>query len=311
MAQDRNGAAFGNGDDILLVGKCRSADYVAGSSLVAVHSEPMRVRNAEVVRADTLDSFLTTVGEADIQSGAVSWSKLDTRVASNIGSEANGWLNGGIYDWSSSVAGTGVWTQQKIRYASWAENTLEWERMQGVRTGAGTGVGNNAAAGRGQRDLWQHLGSRLLMRICTENQSRVALFRWGFWGNDQQPTASGTPTHGAWFEWNPTTFGTNHVYCVTKNGGSTTSASSGLLLANRTRVSSMLHYVSTSQVDFYIGTALPDSPSVSNTTNVPSGSTQRQGTLFLQIQSNGTGSWADLFLLQWRWFLDPDRLEAL
>lgn len=309
MALDRNGTSFTDGDDVVLIGKCRSASYSGDRSIIVVGGQPVRVVNAEVLKASTLATYLTSVGTGDIQNDAVTWDKLQDEISGAINSRSRGWLDGETSDWSGSVAGTGVWGQQKIRYVTWAQDVLEFERLQCVRTGSSTASGNNAVGYRHQRDLWQHAGSALTLRVMSEQQSRVLRYRWGFWGQDTQPTASGTPTHGTYFEWDPTAHGNNNVHCITDNGGSPTVIDSGYTLVDRTPFTSRIDYISTTEVAFRLGSTLPVGPSAKSTSNIPVGSQQRQGTPFVQIFSNGTGNWADLFLISWRWRQDRVRFD--
>jgi hypothetical protein len=110
-----------------------------------------------------------------------------------------------------------------------------------------------------------------------------------FIANGASAAATGRPAYGIWLEYNPTTLGNSNWWACCANGGSVSTADTGVAANNTERVW-VVEFESTTSCKFWELVTSTSSARATLTSQLPSGTTAQTGRLALQAQRITGGS---------------------
>ena len=130
---------------------------------------------------------------------------------------------------------------------------------------------------------------RIVWHGLIVNAGNVASARVLFIANGASAAATGRPAYGIWLEYNPTTLGNSNWWACCANGGSVSTADTGVAANNTERVW-VVEFESTTSCKFWELVTSTSSARATLTSQLPSGTTAQTGRLALQAQRITGGS---------------------
>lgn len=131
--------------------------------------------------------------------------------------------------------------------------------------------------------------ARIVWHGLLVNAGNIASARVMFIANGASAAATGRPAYGVWLEYDPTTLGNSNWWACCANGGSVSTADTGVAANNTERVW-LIEFESTTSCKVWELVTSTSSARATLTSQLPSGTTAQTGRLALQAQRITGGS---------------------
>lgn len=194
----------------------------------------------------------------------------------------------GTTGWTSGTSGSGTsFYLHSAQYAT-AQRALgfvSWPTLALGTAGAGTNAIVVRPSSGGQ--LWLADNTRFVFHAMAANPTAFSTLRFGVWGNNATPAATGRPAYGVWWELDAATNGNANLWFCAANGGAVSTADTGIAF-DATRRVWLFDFASTTSCAAWELVTSTSTARATLTTGLPSGGTPQTVTPFWQALRDNT-----------------------